>query len=259
MTRLAAISAVLLSLPTLARADEPPEALAPFSHLIGGWNGTAIPSANKLKGWKETHRWAWKFEKGTPVGLSMELTGDKTLGKGALKFDAAKKTYTLDATDPEGKPATYVGAIDKAGKALVLSRSIPATKAKERLSLFLNSNKIRYGLLLERQEAGAPQYAKIIDVGMTKEGEAFAAGGAAADLPKCIITGGSASMTVSHAGKSYPICCSGCRDEFEGNPEKYVAKLATAAAKVDKGTAKPASSSKDDGAFDGLIEKPKKP
>lgn len=259
MSRLAATLAVLIAAATTARGDDTPEAFAPFAHLIGGWNGTGIPSANKLKGWKEAHRWAWKFDKGVPVGLSMELSGDKAIGKGSLRFDPAKKLYTLDATDPEGRPATYVGAIDKAGKALVVSRTIAATKAKERLSLFLNSNKIRYGLLLERMEPGAPQFAKIIDVGMTKEGEAFAAGGAAADLPKCILTGGSASMTVTHAGKSYPVCCSGCRDEFEADPEKYVAKAAAMASKADKTAAKPASSAKDDGAFDGLIEKPKKP
>ncbi len=29
-------------------------------------------------------------------------------------------------------------------------------------------------------------------------------------------------MTVSYQGKSYPICCSGCRDEFNEDPEKYV-------------------------------------
>ncbi len=31
-------------------------------------------------------------------------------------------------------------------------------------------------------------------------------------------------MSVSFQGKSYPLCCTGCRDEFNDNPEKYVKK-----------------------------------
>jgi hypothetical protein len=31
-------------------------------------------------------------------------------------------------------------------------------------------------------------------------------------------------MTVSYQGASYPICCTGCRDEFNENPEKYLKK-----------------------------------
>src|SRR5947209_5969572 len=101
----------------------------------------------------------------------------------------------------------------------------------------------------DRQEPGAPQLKNVISVGLTKEGESFAAGGGAADLPKCIMTGGAASMTVSYQGKTYPVCCSGCRDEFNDNPEKY-AKKADLAAKADPGKGKaaekPPAKGKDD-------------
>ncbi len=40
------------------------------------------------------------------------------------------------------------------------------------------------------------------------------------------MTGGAATLSVSYQGKSYPICCTGCRDEFNDNPEKYLQKLA---------------------------------
>ncbi len=57
-------------------------------------------------------------------------------------------------------------------------------------------------MLLDRQATGAPQFKNAIEVGMTKEGESFAAGAAAANLPKCILTGGSATLVVSYQGKS---------------------------------------------------------
>ena len=79
------------------------------------------------------------------------------------------------------------------------------------------------------------------------------------------MTGGASTITVSYQGKSYPVCCTGCRDEFNDNPEKY-AKIAEAAA-AKSGPAKggpgakekPAAKGKDDGSFDGLFDESKKP
>jgi len=221
------IAAVVILISAVARtapADEVPEAFAPFEHMVGGWKGTAAPSANRVKGWAESHSWAWKFEKGVPVGMSLTLEGDKTLARGLLTFDPAARKYHLDGTDPEGKPIAFVGAFSPDGKTLTLDRVDETPGGKERLVVRPNSNKIRYTLQLDRQEKGAPRYKGVIQVGLTKEGESFAAGGAESNLPKCILTGGAAAMTVSYMGKSFPVCCSGCRDEFNENPEKYARK-----------------------------------
>ena len=238
-----------------------PEAFAPFEHMIGSWKGTAIPAANRFKGWQETHMWAWKFLKGEPVGMTLELKGDKALTKGQLSHDEAAKKYRLDATDAAGKPIVYVGGMDKTGKALVLDRVEPAGNGKDRITIRPNANMIRYTMDFEHQDADSPQFKKATEIGLTKEGESFA-GGTAADLPKCIITGGAASMSVSYQGKTYPLCCSGCRDEFNDNPEKYVKKasLMTGAGAGGKTPVKAATSSvgKDDGSFGDVgAEKPK--
>jgi YHS domain-containing protein len=223
-------------------ADEVPAPFAPFEYLVGGWKGQGIPQANRLRGWPETHRWAWKFAKGTPVGLAVTLEGDKTLKQGALSYDEASRSYRLEGTDADGKAVAYAGSLDPAGKVLTLNRvgTSPSPGGKERLTLRPNSEKIRYTLVLDRQEPGAPQYSKVIEVGLTREGEAFAAGGASANLPKCIITGGAATMTVSYQGRSYDVCCTGCRDEFNDNPEKYVKK---ALARAQAGGGSPPASS----------------
>lgn len=234
-----------------------PEAFARFEHMIGSWKGTAVPAANRLKGWSETHVWAWRFVKGTPAGMSVELKGDRTLSRAQLNYAADAKQYRLEGTDPAGKPVAFVGAMDRAGKALVLSRT-GTDGGKERLMIRPNSNLIRYTMELDHQEPGAPQFAKVIEVGLTKEGESFAAGGSAANLPKCILTGGAATMSVSYQGKSYPVCCSGCHDEFNEDPEKYVKKAALMATQGSARAAmRPASRvGKDDGAFDGLVDEP---
>jgi YHS domain-containing protein len=240
-----------------AEGREIPEPFVPFEHMIGSWKGQGIPSTNKLKGWPETHMWAWKFAKGTPVGMSLVLKGDKTLTKAELTFDAVGKQYRLEGTDAQGKEVAYVGTYGgtSRSKMLTLDRVGETSGGKERIVIWPYSNSIRYAFWLERQDPGAPQFNRVIEAGLTKEGEAFAAGGSAADLPKCIITGGSATMTVTYQGKSYPLCCSGCRDEFNDNPEKYVKKAALRADQGESKTRVKAASSgagKDDGAFAGF-------
>ncbi len=240
-------------LATLGR--EIPAQFAPFEYLIGGWKGAGVPAANRVRGWNETHAWAWKFEKGTPVGLTLVATGDKTLSKGLLVYDPSTKTYTLGGADAAGKPISLTGALDKAGKTLTLERVGPTAEgSKQRITLAPNANFVRYTVRVSEQEPGAPQYKTMIEVGVTKEGESFAAGGAAADLPKCIVTGGAATSSVSYQGKSYPLCCSGCKDEFNDNPEKYIKKLALRKeSSAGKAAAKPAASNKDDGTFDAVV------
>jgi YHS domain-containing protein len=44
------------------------------------------------------------------------------------------------------------------------------------------------------------------------------------------VTGGAAAMTLTYQGRSFPICCTGCRDEFNENPEKYLKKASVMAA-----------------------------
>lgn len=228
------IAVVLGAVASGASADDSPDVpapLRPFGHLIGGWKGQAVPQANRLKGWTEQHDWAWAFEKGRPVGLSLTLEGNRFLRRGRLGFDPARKVYRLEGEDAQGNPVVYQGPIDAAGRVLVLGRvGTVEGGGQERLTLRLNSNQIRYVLLLEAKPKRAPQYSKVIDINLGKEGEAFAAGGSATDLPKCVLTGGAAGMTVSYNGRSYPVCCTGCRDEFLADPERYVKKASGRAA-----------------------------
>jgi YHS domain-containing protein len=241
-------------------ADEVPPPFQPFEHMIGGWKGTATPASNPRKGWQESHGWSWKFEKGKPVGLTITFEGGKTLVKAAMSYDESTKKYKLNGTDPQGKAIGFVGGFTNDGKTLTFDRLDATPEGKERVVIRPNSNKIRYTFQIDRQEPGAPQYKSVVTIGLTKDGESFAAGAGGADLPKCIMTGGAAGMSVSYQGKSYPVCCTGCKDEFNDNPAKYakIADLAAAAnPSKDKTGAKPAAKGKDDGSFDGLFDEDK--
>src|SRR3954470_8589064 len=109
-----------------------PAAFAPFEHMIGSWKGMGIPAANHLKGWPETHHWAWKFAGGNPVAMTVTTEGGKVLKQGQLSSDAASRRYRLEGTPPAGKPVAFVGAHDPAGQAMTLDRVGPQASGKDR-------------------------------------------------------------------------------------------------------------------------------
>jgi YHS domain-containing protein len=82
----------------------------------------------------------------------------------------------------------------------------------------LHDNRVTYRF--ETKAAAGTLWSKKYLVGLTKEGVAFVEPGSSER--ECIVSGGKGTMAVSHGGKTYYVCCSGCRDEFKADPDKYV-------------------------------------
>ena len=66
--------------------------------------------------------------------------------------------------------------------------------------------------------ARCPETARNTPVRLT-----FAAG---ESYPLCIVTEGRGTIQVSYKGKTYWVCCSGCRDLFNDKPESVLAEAA---------------------------------
>jgi YHS domain-containing protein len=251
-----------------AKGREIPAAFSPLEYLVGNWKGSASPkdSAQSFRGWPETHTWAWIFTKGKPTGLSLSIKGGKVLADGKLTFDAVQKRYRLEGTEPKpgGGPIAFAGALDASGKMLVLDQVGPSGARQQRgtirLSVRPNANFIRYTMWVDRKEPGDVQFGRSIEVGLTKEGESLAGGTNSSEAPKCIVTGGAATMTLTYQGRTFQICCTGCRDEFNENPEKYIKKASliaqTEGARSKSGPA-PARVSRSEDAFaSDVVESP---
>ena len=78
-------------------------------------------------------------------------------------------------------------------------------------------------MLLEAQEPDSRAPTGSARLGYTREGVAFAAGESG---PVCIVTEGRGTIPVSYKGKTYYVCCSGCKDLFNENPEAILAEAA---------------------------------
>jgi YHS domain-containing protein len=219
-----------------APARDIPAAFAPLEYLVGEWKGQGIPkdnSAQQFRGWSEKHAWAWIFDKGKPSALSFTIDGGKFLASGKLTFIPERKVYRLEGKEADTRHTaiSFEGKFDDSGKLLVLERVRKKEKSAPegdsmRISLRPNANFLRYTMTQDLKPAGAVQFARAVEVGVTKEGETFAAGAAATERPKCIVTGGQATLSVTFEGQTFPLCCSGCLGEFNDNPQKYVKKAA---------------------------------
>jgi YHS domain-containing protein len=123
----------------------------------------------------------------------------------------------LTLTTPDKETLTFEGALkdDK----LTLDRVDDKKKETQRLVFsFLHANRFLYRY--ETKSTDQIPFSRRYQVGVTKEGVPFAGSGDAS--PECIVSGGKGTIPVSYKGKTYYVCCTGCRDEFKENPEKYI-------------------------------------
>jgi YHS domain-containing protein len=219
-----ALSVVLL-FPVAAFAGEPDKAnpraaLLPLQSLIGTWKGTGVPEGTreeKQSGfWTETATWEWRF-KGDDGWMQATFDKGKHFASAELRALPKANRFRLTVCTPDKTTLTFEG--DLQDQRLVLDRVDGATKETQRLTFrLLHFNRFTYQY--DVKPDGKTLFAKKYQVGATKEGEPFAASGSSD--PECVVSGGKGTIAVSHAGKTYYVCCSGCRDEFKANPEKYV-------------------------------------
>jgi hypothetical protein len=192
------------------------------SSLVGRWKADGDA---KVKGkkeiWKETIDWGWKFDKAGNSWLALSIDGGKFATGGTLKYDPAKKVYVLSVTDKDGAETVYAG---KAGKKGLVVEGKDAAGDVRRLTLVTLADGARLTVKAEVQQGGKGPFSELYKVAATKEGESFAGGGG--KKKECIVTGGLGTIAVNFAGQTYYVCCSGCKEEFEANPKKYVDELA---------------------------------
>ncbi|AGA27462.1 hypothetical protein [Singulisphaera acidiphila] len=195
-------------------------ALKPYGTLVGKWRGSGQPERGKIKGaWREEASWAWKLS-ADDAALEATIDQGKYLKSVVLHSGPKPKTYTLTATLADGSSRTYQGA-DNGKKALVLTAEGSGDGVR-RITL-TPLHETRLLMKLEAQDPANRMFYQLGEVGYTRDGVAFAVGESG---PICIVTEGRGTMPVSYKGKTYHVCCSGCRDLFQENPEAVLAEAA---------------------------------
>ncbi|MFL5341400.1 MAG: YHS domain-containing protein, partial [Gemmataceae bacterium] len=154
---------------------------------------------------------------GGDASMVVQFKGSKNFDKGELRYLPEQKKYQLTVTDKDGHAQEYVGDYKK--KYLTLDRVDPKSGETYQLKINTAAEGLRFIYTFSRKAKGSTIFTKLYEVASNKEGESLAGG------PKekeCVVTGGLGKIEVSYNGKTYYVCCSGCRDAFNENPAKII-------------------------------------
>jgi hypothetical protein len=199
------------------KLEELKKGLQSLNDFVGVWNGDGKsgPSAPKAS-WAENLEWGWKF-KGDDVWMVWKIKDGKLFKGGDLKYIPSSKNFELVLTDAQDKKKTYTGNIEK--EYLTLDSVDPTTKEVNRLKINVAGDGVRLNMVVSKGKEGAKLFAQQYQIGYGMEGAGL---GSKEKKQECIVSGGLGNGAVTYKGTSYPICCSGCRDAFNENPEFYV-------------------------------------
>jgi hypothetical protein len=197
------------------------ERLAALQSLVGTWRGVAQPQRGSTKdSWIEEADWIWSFG---PEGPALVAKLPKSKYFKQLKLLPGKEAsgFVLVAKPiAGGDDARYAGNF--AGQEqLVLVAEQPQDDLPQRLSFRFVAGGDRLLILMEKKNAAGDQFIRLAEVGYTRQGSGF---GKTSSQRECVVTGGLGTIEVMHAGKTYYVCCTGCRDYFNENAEKVLAE-----------------------------------
>lgn len=203
---------------TAEQRDAIQAALEEFNSLVGGWRGVGMPQRGSRKGaWLEKANWVWDFSQG--IALKYEIDSGKLLHTARLTYDPATRQYRMQATFAEEEQRTYTGKLD--GKRLTME-SKPDSDGFVHQMVITRLNSKRTLVLHQRRRDGQQLLMRVAEVGYTREGTSLAVEGAGE--PECIVTGGKGTTPVTYKGKTYYVCCSGCRQAFDEDPAGVIAE-----------------------------------
>lgn len=223
--------AVAADPPAPAPGDAARPALERLNSLVGEWRGVGQPRRQSNRGaWTETVNWVWDLHD-DQAALVQTVTGGKLTRRSRLTYDNVRRQYQLSVESPEGATTTLTGGWEE-GR-LVLTSPGDAAGVRQRLTI-TPLTPIRHVVLHEATEPGKDLFFRVAEVGCTRQGERLA--GEGGGQPQCVVTGGLGTIEVRHQGRTYYVCCTGCQQAFEDNPEKilreYRERLTKAAAPV---------------------------
>lgn len=197
---------------------DPKEALASFNDLIGQWRGVGMPKrGSQVEAWIESAEWVWDFQEKAPA-VRYDVKKGQLLKSARLTWDPEQKQFHLKATLPDDSTRKYAGKLDESNRLVLESAAADNGKSHRITVTQLNEKRT---LVLFEERTGQGLYRRVAEVGYTREGTSLAVEGFG-EL-ECIVTGGKGTIAVSYQGKTYYVCCSGCKQAFDDDPAGIVA------------------------------------
>ena len=228
-----ATTIVKKTVPPEKQLDDVKKALKPIQVVLGPWHAII----DKSKEYEDLQWvWDWKTDRAQPALAMATKEAGAYFKTARLTYLVEDEKFQMTLTDKEGKQRVLQGVFteeptDKPGEdkkqtpqrtfKLLLTET---GDAKDRWQIVMNQQENnRY--LLELSRLRGKSFVRFDTVASQREGTSFALNDSDFKEKTCVISQGLGTIQVSHKGKSYWVCCSGCKAAFEEDPEKWIAKF----------------------------------
>lgn len=200
-------------------------ALSKLQTYVGEWKGVGqLRRGSNQAAWTETAEWRWDFAE-SRASLFFSSPQGKYYTDARLRPGDKAGSFELIATRPNGKTRDrFTGRVVSDQLVLTAAEDDPprGDDFPARITIRLVADGDRLITLFERRSAGSQRYTRLAEVGATRQGSSFGQGGTG--QPECVVTGGLGTIKVEHEGQTYYVCCTGCRDLFNDDPEGVLAE-----------------------------------
>lgn len=225
---------------TTGPSTEPPKfeevvaALKPVQIMLGKWQGLVKNAAKS-----EVHDWVWDL-KSDPVfpALVLSIPDGEFFTSARLTYDPRIEKFLMTTTDGEGAKRSFTGKYVESPKdvpsedgktvertfQLELTEDEGAGPGVRFQYVFKQQHNNRYLVDVNRAR-GKAKFSQFDVIGSQRDGVSFAKADDDYGDKTCVISGGLGTSTVSYKGKTYYVCCSGCKAAFEDEPERWIARL----------------------------------
>ena len=213
--------------------------LKPLQVLLGNWRGT---TRREIEGFKavDMHGWVWDLQTDPRQPALVMSSGGKSpyVKEARMTWLADVDEFLLTVTSPENEQRVFAGAFSKpvadvAGDDGKLQRTfalrftqIEPADAKEQFQYTFNQQENNRYLLEIEKKRGKAAFRRFDTVSTQREGTSFALSDSDYGEKTCIISAGLGTISVSYQGRTYWVCCSGCKAAFEEDPERWIKRAA---------------------------------
>jgi hypothetical protein len=213
--------------------------LQPFQILLGKWRFVTKKKFGEFPKTGDDLEWIWDFQSDRKLP-SLTATSDSHpyLKQAWLTFLPDENQFQITLVDRAanrrilcgtwtdgGEPRVeYDGKTQQRAYKLLLTQTMP-TEGEQWQIVFSQLDNNQFLVDFKKRAPASTSFGSLDTVRQQRVGTSFAVADSDNPGPKCIISGGLGSMSVSYKGKSYPVCCSGCAAAFNDDPERWLAKL----------------------------------
>ncbi len=224
-------------IPDEQKFDSVLEALKPLQIMLGDWGGITFKKTDGFSS-VETLDWVWDLQT-NPQQPALVMQADKSryYENARLTYLTDKQMYQLMITNKDGDKRIYEGDFSvpvakvegdadpnilQTTYKLSLSLVDPPNERKHAQITLNQQNNDRY--LFEIYDLRGDSVARVDTITTRRKGTSFAKSDSDYGDKTCVISGGLGTSQVNYQGKSFWVCCSGCRKAFDADPEKWIAK-----------------------------------